>query len=120
MIREKTWLFWEARFPFNMVWWKMNIQSFYTSPREITFGKLIKSQCELLPFGALCNLIASKFCQLNSWIPISFIIIFMIDLYKDYHVRASVRLKNVFLKKKKKKNFSSETIDWIFTRVSVS
>ena len=36
----------------------MNLQRFYTSPREITFSKLLKSQYELLPFGALCNLIA--------------------------------------------------------------
>ena len=26
----------------------MNLQSFKTSPREITFGRLLKSQCELL------------------------------------------------------------------------
>ena len=36
----------------------MNLQSFLTNPREITFGKLLKSQYKLLPFGALCNLIA--------------------------------------------------------------
>ena len=37
----------------------MNLQSFYASPREITFfGRLLKSQYDLLLFGALCNLIA--------------------------------------------------------------
>ena len=36
----------------------MNIQSFESSSRDITFGRLLKSQYELLPFGALCNLIA--------------------------------------------------------------
>ena len=47
---------------------------------------------------------------------ISFIILFMIDLYKDNHVRACVRVcvcafVNFFFKK----NFPSETIDWTFT-----
>ena len=36
----------------------MNSHSFQTSPREITFGKILKSQYKLLPFGALCILIA--------------------------------------------------------------
>ena len=37
----------------------MNVQSFKASPREmITFVRLLKKQYELLPFGALCNLIA--------------------------------------------------------------
>ena len=36
----------------------MNLQSFKASPWEmITFDRLLK-QYELLPFGALCNLIA--------------------------------------------------------------
>ena len=34
----------------------MNLLSVSTSPTEITFGKLLKSQYKLLPFGALCNL----------------------------------------------------------------
>ena len=46
--------------------------------------------------------------KLNLWKQISFIILFMIDLYKDNHVRSFV---NFFLK-----NFSSETIDWSFTK----
>ena len=36
----------------------MNLQSFYTSPREITFGKLLKHQYKLLPCDVLCSLIA--------------------------------------------------------------
>ena len=53
---------------------------------------------------------------------ISFIILFMIDLYKDNHVRAWVRacvcafVNFFFKKKKKKKDFSSETIDWTVTK----
>ena len=48
---------------------------------------------------------------------ISFIILFMIDLYKDNHVPACMHacvcaFVNFFFKKK----FSSETIDWIFTK----
>ena len=46
--------------------------------------------------------------QLNIWMLISFIILFMIDLYKDNHMRVYVLFTL--------KNFSSETIDWIFTR----
>ena len=40
---------------------------------------------------------------------ISFIVLFMIDLYKDNHVYLIVYF---FFKK----NFSSETIDWTFTK----
>ena len=43
----------------------MNLQRFKTSPKEITFLKLLKSKYKLLPFAALCNLIAKmhkKFC----------------------------------------------------------
>ena len=36
----------------------MNSQSFHTSPREITFDRLLKSNTSYLPFSALCNLIA--------------------------------------------------------------
>ena len=52
-------------------------------------------------------MIHQSFGKLNLLVQISFIILFMIDLYKDNHVRAFV---NFFLK-----NFS-ETIDWIFTK----
>ena len=45
----------------------MNLQSFWTSPREITFGKLLKSQYELHPFGALCNLIAKMHNSSKIW-----------------------------------------------------
>ena len=65
--------------------------------RLVLFGRLLKSQYELLPFGALCNLIAkmdntSKFGKLDLWMQISFIILFMIDLYKDNYVHAFVCL----------------------------
>ena len=44
---------------------------------------------------------------------ISFIILFMIDLYKDNRVRACVCAFVYFFFKK---NFSSEAIDWTFTK----
>ena len=55
----------------------------------------------------LCDLIAkmhtintSIFKKLNLWMQISFIILFMIDLYKDNHVRACVcAFVNFFFKK---------------------
>ena len=86
----------------------------------ITFVRLLEKQYELLPFGALCNLITkmhtittSKFGKLNLWMQISFIILFMVDLYKNNHVRACVcAFVNFFFKK----NFFSETIDWTFTK----
>ena len=34
---------------------------------ETTFGKLLKSQYELLPFGTLCNLIAKMHNTSNFW-----------------------------------------------------
>ena len=54
-------------------------------------------------------LLHQNFGKLNLWMQISFIILFMIDLYKDNHVCAFV---NFFFKK----NFYSETIDWTFTK----
>ena len=45
----------------------MNLQSFQTSQRKITFGKLLKSEYELLPFGALCNLIAKMHNASKFW-----------------------------------------------------
>ena len=45
----------------------MNLQKFQTSPREITFGKLLVSQYELPPFGALCNLIAKMHNASKFW-----------------------------------------------------
>ena len=66
-------------------------------------------QYELLPFGALCNLIAkmhtittSKFGKLNLWMQISFIILFMIECV----CMCVCAFVNFFFKK----NFS-ETID---------
>ena len=48
---------------------------------------------------------------------ISFIILFMIDLYKDNHVHACVRAcVCAFVDFFCKKNLSSETIDWTFTK----
>ena len=48
---------------------------------------------------------------------ISFIILFMIDLYKDNCVLACVRVfVSAFVNFFFKKNFSSETIDWTFTK----
>ena len=39
----------------------------FFSPREITFGKLLKSQYELLSFGALCNLVAKMHDASEFW-----------------------------------------------------
>ena len=48
---------------------------------------------------------------------ISFTILFMIDLYKDNHVCACVRAcVCAFVNFSSKKKFSSETIDWTFTK----
>ena len=76
----------------------MNLQSFQASPKEITFVRLLKSSMGNFPFGALCNFMAkmhtittSNFGKLNLWMQISFIILFIIDLYKDNHVCACVR-----------------------------
>ena len=49
-------------------------------------------------------LLHQNFGKLNLWMQISFIILFMIDLYKDNHVRACVRacicaFVNFFFKK---------------------
>ena len=57
---------------------------------------LIYTLLELLPFGALSNLIAKMHTittsknvrRLKIWMQISLIILCMIDLYKDNHVRA--------------------------------
>ena len=55
----------------------------------------------------------SKFGKLNLWMQISFIILFLIDLYKNNVVHACVCAFVNFFKKK-----FSETIDWIFTKIS--
>ena len=44
----------------------MNLQS-YKIPRKITIRKLLKSQFELLPFSALCNLLAKMHNTLKFW-----------------------------------------------------
>ena len=46
---------------------KMNLQCFQTSPRDITFDKLLLSQYELLSFGALSNLIAKMYNTSKFW-----------------------------------------------------
>ena len=44
----------------------MNLPSFWTPPREITFGKLLKSQYELLPFNDLYKMhTTSKFWSIK-------------------------------------------------------
>ena len=49
-------------------------------------------------------LLQQNFGKLNLWMQISFIILFMIDLYKDYHVRACVcAFVNFFFKKTSQK-----------------
>ena len=58
MICQKTWLLWETHFPF--LWYRVKL--IYKVFRLVQgrlplFGRLLKSQYELLPFGALCNLI---------------------------------------------------------------
>ena len=55
------------------------------------------------------NTTTSNFSKLNLWMLIYFIIVFMIDLYKDNLVRACMcAFVNFFLKK--------ETIDWTSTK----
>ena len=74
----------------------MNLQSFQTSPRENTFVRFKSSKTFFLLVHSVISelkcIIHQNFGKLNSWMQISFIILFMIDLYKDNHVRAYVRL----------------------------
>ena len=73
----------------------MNLKSFKASPREITFVRLLKSSMSYFPL-VLCViselecilLLHQNFSKLNLWMQISFIILFMIYLYKDNHVCA--------------------------------
>ena len=63
----------------------MNLQNFSTSPREITFVRLLKSIMSYFPLVLLRNLTAKmhtyqNFGKLNLWMQISFIILFMTDL----------------------------------------
>ena len=73
----------------------MNLQSFKASPREITFVRLLESSMSYFPLvncvisSLKCILLLHQnFGKLNLWMQISFIILFMIDLYKDNHVCA--------------------------------
>ena len=73
----------------------MNLQSFKTSPRAITFVRLLKSSMSYFPL-VLCVIsylkciLHQNFGKLNLMMRISFIILFMMDLYKDNHVRACI------------------------------
>ena len=68
MICVKIWFLWETHFPFFMVKGKMNLQSFrLVQGRPLLFGKLLKSQYVLLPFGALCNLKAKMHNTSKFW-----------------------------------------------------
>ena len=82
----------------------------------ITFVRLLESSMSYFPL-VLCVisklkcilLLHQNFGKLNLRLQISFIILFMIDLYKDNHVHACMcAFVNFF--------FSSETIDWTFTK----
>ena len=70
-------------YPFIIVWSKIEVF-------RLVQGKLLLvdllSQYELLPFSAMCNLIAKMHNTSKFWMQISFIILFIIDLYKDNHV----------------------------------
>ena len=105
MIRQKTWLLCETRIPFIKVSSKMNVQSLWTSPRETTFGKLLKSQNELLPFGALCYLIgkmhnASKFWTIK-FVDADFVIMYLLYIIYDIFVQRQRRacVRRLFLEK---------------------
>ena len=92
----------------------MNLQSFWTSPKEITFGKLLKSQYELLPFDALCSLIAKMHYASKFWsIKFKAANFFYYSIYGrliQRQPRACMQVSvNFFFKK------LPETIDWIFT-----
>ena len=89
----------------------MNLQSFGAGPGEITFVRLLKSSMSYFPL-VLCVisklkcilLLHENFGKLNLWIQISFLILIMIDLYKDNHVHACVHacvcaFVNFFFKK---------------------
>ena len=64
MIRQKTWLLWETHFPFIMVW--SEIEVFRLVQGRLLFVGYL-SQYQLLPFGALCNLIAKMHNTSKFW-----------------------------------------------------
>ena len=76
----------------------MNLQSFWTSPREINFVRLLKSSMSYFPLvlciiSLLKCILPQNFGKLNLWMRISVIILFnMIDLYKDNHVHVCMHL----------------------------
>ena len=69
----------------------MHLQCFYTSPRRLLLVNYLKVSTSYFPV-VLCVISWLKFImhqnfgQLNLSMQISFIILFMIDLYKDNHV----------------------------------
>ena len=73
----------------------------------ITFDILLKNSMSYFPSVLFVIsklkcilLLRQNFGKLNLWMQISFIILFMIDLYKDNHVRACVcAFVNFFFKK---------------------
>ena len=68
MIHQKKKSFFMGRLIFLLLWYRVKIYEVFglVQGRLLWFGRLLKSQYELLPFGALCSLIpkmhnASKF-----------------------------------------------------------
>ena len=87
----------------------------------ITFVRLLKSSMSYFPlvlcvFSVLkCILLLNQnFGKLNLWMQISFIILFMIDYTKT--TMCVCACVSAFVNFFFKKNFSSETIDWTFTK----
>ena len=86
-----------SSFPFIMVQSEMNVQTFrLVQGRLLLFGRLLKS-VRVTSFGTCLIswqkcIIDQNFCKLDLWMQISYIVLFMIDLYKDNHVLACVHL----------------------------
>ena len=80
---------------FLLLWYEVKLCCIYKVFR-LAQGRLLwvehcKSQYELLPLvlcviSLLKCIIHKNFDQINLWMLISFIILFMIDVYKDNHV----------------------------------
>ena len=94
MIRQKTWLLWGTHFPLIMAESKMKVFRLVQGRLlVVNYSKVISSYFPLMLYviSSLKCIIHQSFGQLKLWMLISFIILFMIDLYKDNHVRACVR-----------------------------
>ena len=88
-------------------------------PREIIFVRLLKKQYELLSFGALCNLKAKMHTITTSkfWkIKLMDANFFYYSIYDRFIQRQPCAWVYAFVNFFFKKNFSSETIDWTFTK----